>query len=125
MIRTSCEIVEYNHKGSAKTPYQSSNRKNYFPQFVDHNARHAAIELAEEYFEYRDVYDEMTHQDSGVIDSLALARAAGRLDHATRPHAKRPNRIGNILAIMGSDADFADLPSALVRYFEKNHNWGL
>lgn len=106
-------------------PYHSSNRKNYFPQFIDHDARHAAIELAEEYFEYRDTYNEMTHQDSGIIDSLAIARVAGMLDHATWPHAKRPHRIGDILVIMGSDADFTDLPSVLVQYFEKNHNRGL
>lgn len=125
MIGTSCEMVEYNHQASAKMPYHNSNRKNYFPQFVDYNARHAAVELAEEYFEYRDAYDEMTHQDSSPIDSLTLARAVGRSDHPTQPHAKRPNRISNILAIMGSDGDFADLPSALVQYFENNRNRGL
>src|SRR5271170_3350846 len=112
MIGTSCEIVEYNHKGNAKMPYQSSNRKDYFPQFVDYDARHAAIELAEEYFAYRDVY-EMAHQDSGLIDSLAIAREAGRLDLPTQSHAKHPNRKGvDILAIIQRDAEFANLPSA-------------
>jgi hypothetical protein len=130
MVGTSCEPVEYNHQASAKMPYHNSNRKNYFPQFVDYDARRTVIDLAEEYFEYRDDYMENddalpTAQPTGPVDSLAIARELGRLDRPTQSHAKRPHRTSDVLAIMSHNNEMNDLPSALARYFMKGGNRGL
>ena len=130
MVGTSCEPVEYNHQASVKIPYHNSNRKNYFPQFVDYDARCTAIDLAEEYFEYRDGYTEIDDalpmaQPTGPIDSLAISRELRRLDRPTQSHAKHPHRTSDVLAIMSQNNEMNDLPSALAHYFTKGGNQGL
>lgn len=122
---TSMEVVEHSHIDNAKIPYSLSNKKNFFPQLKDYVSRRDALNLFEDYLDYRHRYPPASSSPSSAMslaDIYPLQRIQLLYNHSRRHViapvlAKRPHRMAHIGDIGPAVPDLSELISSLYRYF--------
>lgn len=119
LVGTATEAVEHCHIDDAKVPWRLSNRKNFFPQLRDYITRRDALNLFDNYIEYRFTPSSL---DSVIANFHPLQQVQSIHQHLRSLSiapvlAKRPKQVSHIINIGPSVPHLPELVSSLYWYF--------